>query len=146
VEICTIGSSGSSAEEFFLKLDGAGVTALIDTRANHNSQLSGFAKSDSLKFFITTIFDIPYLNEEMLVPRKDSLENYRKDRTTWYQYSKEYLVDLESRSIHKELDISKWGDRPVLLCSEKLPNNCHRRIAAEYLAAKLTEVTDVIHL
>lgn len=47
----TIGFTGKSARQFFSRLQDADVTTLTDTRINHTSQLSGFAKSSDLGFF-----------------------------------------------------------------------------------------------
>lgn len=146
MEICTIGSSGSSAEAFFLRLEMQKVTALIDTRANPNSQLGGFAKSDSLKFFLPKILAIPYVYEALLIPSKGILKSYRNGEISWAQYANDYQLELQSRLVVEKLDTSNWGTKPVLLCSEKLPDNCHRRLAAEYLSSGFNDVSAVIHL
>ena len=146
MEICTIGSSGSSAEAFFLRLELQKVTAVIDTRANPNSQLGGFAKSDSLKFLLPRILAITYVYEALLIPSKRILKSYRIGEISWAQYANDYQLELESRSVLEKLDTSNWGTKPALLCSEKLPDNCHRRLAAEYLSSGFNDVSDVIHL
>jgi len=146
MEICTIGSSGSSAEAFFLSLERQSVTALIDTRANPNSQLGGFAKSNSLMFFLPKILAIPYVYEALLIPSKGLLKSYRNGELSWDQYANDYRLELEARSVLEKLNTSTWGSKPVLLCSEKLPKNCHRRIAAEYLSSGFDQITKVIHI
>lgn len=60
IRLFTIGFTHKSAEQFFNLLCKTSVTTLVDTRINHTSQLSGFAKGNDLKFFAKEIAGIPF--------------------------------------------------------------------------------------
>lgn len=146
MEICTSGTSGISAERFFLRLREAGITSIIDTRIHPASQLAGYAKQDSLVFFAKELLNVGYIHEPLLCPEAEILKSYRNKKLDWVQYQKEYLDLLKARELKSNLDTKNWGERPLLLCSEELPDNCHRRLAAEYLKGLLPGLTEIRHL
>jgi uncharacterized protein (DUF488 family) len=146
MEICTSGTSGISAERFFLRLREAGITSIIDTRIHPTSQLAGYAKQDSLVFFAKELLNVGYIHEPLLCPEAEILKSYRNKKLDWVQYQKEYLDLLKARELKSNLDTNNWGERPLLLCSEGLPDNCHRRLAAEYLKGLLPGLTEIRHL
>ena len=55
----TIGFTGTTAENFFKRLKENNISKLIDIRLNNKSQLSGFAKKDDIKFFLSSDVKIP---------------------------------------------------------------------------------------
>ena len=58
----TIGFTRTSAENFFRRLNDAGVRTVIDVRLQNTSQLAGFAKAADLAYFLGHIGDIAYLS------------------------------------------------------------------------------------
>lgn len=146
MEICTSGTSGISAERFFLRLRDAGVTSIIDTRIHPASQLAGYAKQDSLIFFARELLNVDYIHEPLLCPEAETLKSYRNNKLDWVQYQKAYLELLKTRELKSNLDTKSWGERPLLLCSEELPVNCHRKLAAEFLKGVLPGMTEIRHL
>ena len=72
------------------------------------------------------------------------LHNYQKKEITWNDYEIEYLRIIEQRSI---LNIIKENEiiNGVLLCSEDRPEQCHRRLLAEYLKRNWENI-EIIHL
>ena len=78
ITVFTIGFTGHSAEEFFTKLQTAGVKNLFDVRLNNVSQLAGFAKRKDLEYFLRTICNIGYIHAKSLAPTKDILDDYKK--------------------------------------------------------------------
>ena len=146
MEIYTSGTSGISAERFFLRLKDCKVSAIIDTRLHPNSQLAGYAKQDSLEFFAKEILGITYIHEGQLCPEDSDLKAYRNKEIDWERYEISYRKLLSQRdSVHK-IDFSKWGDSPLILCSEETPEYCHRRVAADYLLTNLDQVKLIKHL
>ncbi|MGW8257192.1 MAG: DUF488 domain-containing protein [Thermoguttaceae bacterium] len=130
----TIGFTEKSAEEFFEKLKQAGVRRVVDIRLNNTSQLAGFAKKRDLQYFLRVIANIDYLHQPELAPTKEILADFLKKRIDWAEYQSRYLNLLDERqaaTLFSEEDF----DRSCLLCSEALPDQCHRRLAAEYLQA-----------
>ena len=146
MEICTIGASGTSAKRFFSRLKTAGVTCLVDTRLHPSSQLAGFAKKESLSFFLAEILGVGYIHEPLLAPRKELLKAYRAGDLGWEEYERAYREQLDGNQAYRAIDTTTWGHRPVFLCSENSPDSCHRRLAAEYLQRTLTEVSRIEHL
>jgi len=146
MEICTIGTSGITAERFFRALSEAKVTHLVDTRLHASSQLAGYAKQDSLIYFLDRILGIGYKHEPMLAPTDNILKEYRNKIISWDNYAERYISKLDAADLLKNLDLSEWGSKPVLLCSETKPDFCHRRLAADYLEATFPLVQRVVHL
>lgn len=146
MEIFTSGTSGIPAERFFLRLKESGVSHIVDTRVHPSSQLAGYAKQDSLIFFANEILQINYTHEPLLCPEPEALKAYRNKGLSWASYQLAYLDLLIDRKLDLNLDTKSWGERPVLLCSEELPENCHRKIAAEYLEVTLSGITGIRHL
>ena len=145
MEICTSGTSGISAERFFLRLKDSKVSAIVDTRLHPSSQLAGYAKQDSLEFFAKELLYIPYIHEPLLCPNNADLKTYRDKEIEWSSYEERYKQLLSKRDVVSSINFSQWGERPVILCSEESPENCHRRLAAEYLRAHIHNVTEIKH-
>lgn len=148
MEIFSAGTSGSSAESFFTRLEGARVTSIVDTRLHNTSQLAAFAKYPDIVFFSRRLLNVPYFHEVALAPEGHLLKAYRAKEISWDHYEKRYLELLEHRSVARNLSVEKWGDRPILICSEHIADHCHRRLAANYLMENLGAgtVTGVLHL
>jgi uncharacterized protein (DUF488 family) len=143
MEINTIGLAGRSAQEFFETLVTAGVMRVVDVRLNNTSQLAGFSKRSDLPYFLSRIAGIEYRHEPMLAPTAEMLTAYRKKRVDWPTYAESYQRLLVSRGPEHVLDASDF-ERAALLCSERAPTKCHRRLAAEHLARFWR--ADVVHL
>lgn len=132
IQLYTIGFTHKSAAQFFGLLQQNGVTQLIDTRINNTSQLAGFAKGSDLAYFTKAIANIDYIHNIDMAPTKDLLEQYRKKQLTWEAYTVEYLNLLDRRKLAQKINIDKLHCS-CLLCSEHTPEQCHRRLLAEYL-------------
>jgi uncharacterized protein (DUF488 family) len=144
ITIFTIGFTGHSAEEFFGKLQRAGVKTLFDVRLNNVSQLAGFAKKADLKYFLNAIAGIGYVHEKSLAPTKDILDGYKKGNMSWADYEEKFNRLLTERHPETELAPSDL-DGGCLLCSEHEHQHCHRRLVTEHLQAKWGAVK-VVHL
>ena len=146
MEICTTGTSGITAERFFLQLKSEGVTSIVDTRMHPSSQLAGYSKKESLKYFANEILGIDYIHEPLLCPEPALLKDYRNETIDWNQYKTSYTNLLRARKLKANLNTSRWGSKPVLLCSEENPEHCHRRLAAEFLKTYILKVDRIGHL
>lgn len=135
IELFTIGFTQKTAREFFTSLKDAGVRRVVDVRLNNNSQLAGFSKKEDLAYFLKEIGGIEYVHLPELAPTQDILDAYKKHNGDWSIYERKFLDLMENRQIEKRVrpDLLDHG---CLLCSEHLPNHCHRRLVAEYLNAK----------
>ncbi|GAA3747796.1 DUF488 domain-containing protein [Streptomyces sp. NEAU-PBA10] len=132
MKLYTIGFTKKSAEKFFGLLREARVSKLIDVRLNNVSQLSGFAKRDDLRYFLSEICDAQYVHRTELAPTKEMLDAYKKGDTEWAVYERQFLELLVTRQVEKTARREEF-DGAVLLCSENDAQHCHRRVVAEYL-------------
>ncbi len=144
ISLFTIGFTKKTAEEFFTKLRDAKVARVLDVRLNNNSQLAGFAKRENLPYFLRVIADIDYVHIPELAPTQEMLTKYKKQKGGWAAYEKEFLGLIEERKIQgsQRKELFHWG---CLLCSEHEPDECHRRLVAEYLGRHWGNV-EVTHL
>ena len=145
INLYTIGFTKKTAEEFFSSIKSYRILKVIDIRLKNVSQLSGFAKKEDLKYFLTTLCDCEYQHLPMLAPTKDLLEGYKKKKITWEEYENEFNKIITERKIEnfvspEELDFS------CFLCSEFEPDQCHRRLVADYLSKKFNQSIITKHL
>jgi len=143
MKLFTIGFTKTTAKEFFERLKNSGTKKIIDVRLNNRSQLSGFAKKEDLAFFSHSICGIGYTHCTSLAPTTELLKEYRNRRSTWQEYRCKYIDLMRKRRI-EELDRSIFSDA-CLLCSEAKPHRCHRRLVAEYLKQKWSNI-EIEHL
>lgn len=132
ITIFTIGFTKKTAEEFFSKLQAAGVKRIIDVRLNNVSQLAGFSKRDDLKYFLHAIAGIDYLHVPDLAPTQDILDAYKKQKGDWSVYEAAFMKLMEARHV-EDVVPPETMDQACLLCSEDEPQHCHRRLVGEYL-------------
>ncbi|MBC8420502.1 MAG: DUF488 domain-containing protein [Pseudomonadota bacterium] len=144
IRLFTIGFTKKSAEQFFTKLSKAGVKRVIDIRLNNVSQLAGFAKQEDLRYFLKTICNIDYLHIPEFAPTKEIMDAYKKKKGDWAVYEKGFMALLAERKPEKSIARGQF-DRGCLLCSEYTPDNCHRRLVADYLNRKWGDI-EVVHI
>ena len=145
MRIYTIGFTQKSAERFFALLREHGVTRLVDIRLRPDGQLSGFAKSGDLAYFLRALADCDYQHLPELAPTGQILSDYRKGGD-WNQYVASFEALMDQRRIPERLDRRAFTDQTCcLLCSEATPDQCHRRLVAERLAGAWGDI-DIIHL
>ncbi len=144
MRIFTIGFTKKSAETFFQKLRDSGTKRIVDVRRNNISQLAGFAKKDDLKFFLREIAHMDYVHLPELAPTQEMLDRYKKKKTDWSLYEREFLELMTARAIEKTIPRDIISEA-CLLCSEDSPNRCHRRLVAEYLKERWGDV-EIVHL
>lgn len=140
VQLFTIGFGETPAERFFTLLREAGVRRVIDVRLNNTSQLAGYSKKEDLRYFLRAIGDIDYLHVPELAPTQEMLDQYKKRKGDWAEYERRFIELITARKIETVLS-PELADRGCLLCSEKTAEHCHRRLVAEYLAARWTGVS-----
>ena len=146
MKLYTIGFTQSTAEHFFERLRANGVQRLVDIRLKPDGQLAGFAKKDDLPFLLRELAaGCQYTHLPELAPTKEILKAYRDDGD-WDKYLPSFEALMDGRGIPATLDRSMFEEEACcLLCSEATPEQCHRRLVAERLAAHWADVT-IIHL
>ena len=145
ITLYTIGFTKKSAEQFFGLLRDKGVKQLVDVRINNTSQLAGFTKGKDLEFFTNEICHIPYKHIVDFAPTKELLDQWHKNGVTWKEYVENYTKMLKDREIIKKYGVKSF-DGACFLCSEDTPEQCHRRLLAEYLQEHSKEKVRIVHL
>jgi uncharacterized protein (DUF488 family) len=141
--IFTIGFTKRSAAQFFGTLQRARVRRIIDVRLHNISQLAGFAKRDDLGYFANALCGIEYAHHLELAPTDELLTAFRRERD-WAEYEQYFLELLRTRRVEDGFSRGYLADA-CLLCSEATATHCHRRLVAEYFAARWAEV-EISHL
>lgn len=136
ITIFTIGFAKKGAEEFFGKLQRAGVKKLVDIRLNNVSQLAGYTKKKDLEYFLRAIAGIGYAHMPDLAPTSDILDGFKKKgEMDWAEYERQFTALMEKRRPEDQHTPAEF-DQACFLCSEPTPENCHRRLVAERLKRK----------
>ena len=144
MKVFTIGFTKKTASEFFELLRASGVKRIVDVRLNNISQLSGFSKKDDLEYFLGKICRIEYIHMPELAPTREMLDAYRREHHDWRTYECQFVALMEQRRIEK-LGIKRSMANGCLLCSEASPEQCHRRLVAEYFREHWSGV-EIVHL
>ncbi len=145
MKLYTVGFTKKSAEKFFTLLEQNSVNCLVDIRLHPNGQLAGFTKRDDLAYFLSRLANCSYIHLGSLAPTDDIFSDYRKDHD-WNRYVQRFEALMNEREIPQTLDRALFETKNCcLLCSEAMPDQCHRRLVAERLARHWPEV-EVIHL
>ena len=132
MRLYTIGFTKTTAENFFDRLERAGVKRLLDVRLHRDSQLSGFARERDLPFFLGRLVSARYEVAEVLAPTPELLSAYRSKAIDWDEYASGYKRLLVERSVESQTVLEGLSGS-CLLCSEAKPEKCHRRLAAKLL-------------
>jgi len=146
MKLYTIGFTQKKAEEFFSLLKNNQIERLVDIRLKPSGQLSGFSKQEDLPYFLRELSNgCQYTHLPILAPTKEILEDYREDHD-WLRYVERFERLMDERHIPFSLGRMFFeSERCCLLCSEALPEKCHRRLVAERLASFWKDV-DIVHL
>lgn len=145
ITLYTIGFTKKSAEQFFNLLKSNNVKQLVDVRISNSSQLAGFAKGKDLEFFVKEICHIPYRHITDFAPSKELLDLWHKQEVTWEEYEKTYIQLLKERNVLRDYGVKSF-DGSCFLCSEDTPEQCHRRLLAEYFQEHSKEKVTIVHL
>lgn len=146
MQLYTIGFTQKSAENFFGSLRANGVRRLVDIRLRPDGQLSGFAKQADLTYFLHALAaGCGYVHWPQLAPTKEILAAYRNGGD-WPEYVARFERLMDERNVPDTLDPTEFTAKlTCLLCSEATPDQCHRRLVAERMAAHWPGV-EIIHL
>ena len=139
-KIFTIGFSGKSPEAFLDVLNAARISCVWDIRQWRTSTYVPYYNGDNL----ANVLGNRYEYHPEFAPTSDILARYKDRKITWAEYEKMYSELLQKRNPLQNCDISKL-DRICLLCTEKSATQCHRRLAAEYIAGMIPDI-DIVHL
>ncbi len=145
MEIHTVGFAGKSAQAFFGALKRAGIKRVVDVRLRPNGGLALFARGTDLPYFLRELCGAEYVHVPLFAPTKEILSDFRKKKTDWLEYERRFQGLLDERQVAEKVDRALFLTTAALLCSEAKPDQCHRRLVAEYLQSHWPGVT-VTHL
>lgn len=140
----TIGFTKKSLRTFVHLLKESGVDAVIDARLRPSSQLSGYARGEDLAYVLELV-GIAYEHQPTLAPTAEILDGYRANHD-WNGYVTAFAALMRERAMEEvgRNVLARWKT-PCLLCSEATPEQCHRRLVAEYWAERLAPLA-IVHL
>jgi uncharacterized protein (DUF488 family) len=139
----TIGYEGADVDRFLTTLKDAGVTTLADVRAVALSRKRGFSKS-ALRDALAGQ-DIGYQHFRNLGTPKEGRQAARAGDGALMRriYCDEVLTTAPAQEAFEELAKLSQSQPVCLLCFERDPENCHRRVLAQRMAERGWEVVDL---
>ena len=139
-KIFTIGFSGKSPDTFMDVLNAVRVRTVWDIRQWRTSTYVPFYSGDSL----AAVLGQRYEYHPEFAPTDEILAGYKDGRITWPDYERMYRELLAVRNPTTGLAAVAL-ERICLLCTEKYATQCHRRLAAEYIAEQIPNI-EIVHL
>lgn len=142
-KVFTIGYEGADVDRFLTTLTDAGVATLADVRAVALSRKCGFSKA-ALRDALATR-DIGYEHFIKLGTPKEGRQAARAGDGELMRriYCDEVLATDEAQEVFRDLEALAHAKPICLLCFERDPANCHRRVLAQKLAEKGFEIVDL---
>ena len=119
-------------DAFIDVLNAVHVRAVWDIRLWRTSAYVPFYSGKNL----ATVLGARYEQHPELAPTTEILTGYKNGRITWANYEKLYRELLAARRPADGLALGDI-DRICLLCTEKSALQCHRHLAAEYIASQI---------
>jgi uncharacterized protein (DUF488 family) len=141
--VFTIGYEGAELDRFLTTLQDAGVATLADVRAVALSRKRGFSKS-ALRDALAQRH-LGYEHFIRLGTPKEGRQAARAGDAALMQriYCDEVLATPEAQASFEQLENLARQQPICLLCFERDPATCHRRILAEHLGTHGMEVVDL---
>lgn len=132
--LATIGYEGASLDDFIATLHSVGIRVLIDIRALPISRRPGFAKN-ALSTALAGA-GVGYVHLKELGNPKEGRDAARaNDLATFLRVFTQHLDTANAQAgLARAANLSASG-RACLLCYERDPSVCHRRLVAERIAA-----------
>ena len=121
-------------------LNAVRVRAVWDIRLWCTSTYVPFYSGDSLAATLGPRYEY----HQEFAPTTEILAGYKEGRITWPDYERMYRELLATRHPTDGLAPADI-DRICLLCTEKSASQCHRRLAAEYIAEQIHDI-EIVHL
>ena len=139
-KIFTIGFSGKKPDDFLDILNAAKINCVWDIRLWRASAYVPFYSGENL----ATVLGALYEYHPEFAPTSEILTGYKNGTISWADYENLYRKLLVTR---RSTDGLAPDDiyRICLLCTEKSALQCHRRLAAEYIASHFPD-TEIVHL
>lgn len=139
-KIFTIGFSGKKPADFLDILNAAKINCVWDIRLWRTSRFVPFYSGTNLAATLGSRYE----HHPEFAPTTGILAGYKDGCITWPDYERMYRELLAVR--HPTAGLAPNDlDRICLLCTEKSATQCHRRLAAEYIAEQFPSI-EIVHL
>lgn len=143
--IFTLGMGHRPVQKILQKLVDAGVRVVIDLRSEEAMVAPGFTKARDLAILLKEAAGIEYRRDEVLLPRKDILEQYRRDNN-WTRFSTAFHQHLVRLQPEKVLNRDLFAREAVALLGEQpAAEHSMRIVVANYLSVRW-EIHEIINL
>lgn len=139
-KIFTIGFSGKKPDDFLDILNAAKINCVWDIRLWRTSRFVPFYSGTNLAATLGSRYE----HHPEFAPTTGILAGYKDGCITWPDYERMYRELLTTRNPTAGLALNSL-DRICLLCTEKSVTQCHRRLAAEYIAEQIPCI-EIVHL
>jgi uncharacterized protein (DUF488 family) len=141
--IYTIGTQGMTDEAFIALLKERGVDAVIDIRLRNEGRYYRFASGKHIKA-LCEANGIAYRHDTRFSPTGEMLDQFKAGQD-WPVYEQAYQALIEQRDMVRLWhEVTAGFMRPCLLCAEKMPDQCHRRLLGERLSQ--AEAYSLMHI
>lgn len=139
-KVFTIGFSGKNPDAFMDVLNAVRIRTVWDVRLWRTSTYVPFYSGENL----ATTLGARYEHHPEFAPTAEILAGYKNGKITWPDYERMYRELLATR--HPTAGLTPDNiDRICLLCTEKSARECHRRLAAEYIAEQFPDI-EIVNL
>ena len=143
MKLYTIGYKGKNAKELFGILSKNNIRKVLDVRLKNANIYCLYTHKRDFPFLLS-LAGIAYEHKEKWAPSEWLFNGYKDEKITWSQYVVEFSKLIRERNMIQGVTAEDL-DGCVLLCSEETPDQCHRRLLAEYFHNNFPEI-EVIHL
>jgi len=121
-------------------LNAVRIRTVWDVRLWRTSTYVPFYSGENL----ATTLGARYEHHPEFAPTAEILAGYKNGKITWPDYERMYRELLATR--HPTAGLTPDNiDRICLLCTEKSARECHRRLAAEYIAEQFPDI-EIVNL
>lgn len=128
----TLGYEGMSLSKFLQVLQKTGIERVIDIRRNPISRKSGFSKNTLQSTLVSVGIEYSHIVE---LGTPTEIRNHLRisnDYDAFFDAFEAYL-ETQNDALYKVLDLA-LTQQCVLLCFERVPEQCHRIAVAAYIA------------
>ena len=139
-KIFTIGFSDKSPEAFLEVLDAARIRCVWDIRLWRVSKYVPYYSGENL----ATVLGDRYEYHPEFAPEFEMLTAFKDKKANWADAEPIYRRLIAGRAPLAGCNPDEL-DRICLMCTEKTAHQCHRRLAAEYIASQFPDA-EIVHL
>jgi uncharacterized protein (DUF488 family) len=146
VTLYTVGHGNRTADELIALLKAAGITTLVDVRANPASSRHPQFGADALRQALESNGMVYHWAGRQLGglrrPRPDS-PHIALASEGFRGFADHMETDIFQRGVARLISLA-MKSRTAMMCAEKLPERCHRSLIADYLVLKGVTVQHII--